>query len=143
MRDPDALAHACAQAMWADDRASAGLGFRLDHVAPGQARMSMVVRPDMVNGHGICHGGFIFTLADSAFAFACNSHGERAVAQHNAITYVRPGRLGEILVAAAEERVRSGRSGIYDVRVTGEDGTVVAEMRGHSRLLGSKFFTEA
>ncbi|MGE0416712.1 MAG: hydroxyphenylacetyl-CoA thioesterase PaaI [Acetobacteraceae bacterium] len=142
MRDPETLARACAEAMWRDDQASQGLGFVLDLVAPGRARMSMVVRPDMVNGHGICHGGFIFTLADSAFAFACNSHGERAVAQHNAITFVRPGRLGETLTADAEERVVSGRSGIYDVRVIGGDGTVVAEMRGHSRLHGGKFFAE-
>jgi acyl-CoA thioesterase len=142
MRSACDLARACAETMWRDDQASQGLGFSLDDVAPGRARMSMTVTAAMVNGHGICHGGFIFTLADSAFAFACNSHGERAVAQHNQITFVRPGRLGETLTATAEERVRAGRSGIYDVRVTGADGTVVAEMRGHSRLSGGRFFPE-
>lgn len=142
MRAPADLARACADAMLRDDRATHALGIVLDHVGPGSARMSMRVRPDMVNGHGICHGGFIFTLADSAFAFACNSYGDRAVAQHNAITFVRPGRDGEVLVATAEERGRSGRSGLYDVRVTGADGSVVAEMRGHSRLSGGRFFAE-
>jgi len=142
MRDPAALARACAGAMWEEDAASRGLGMALDAIGPGQARMSMTVRAEMVNGHGVCHGGFIFALADSAFAFACNSYGERAVAQHNTITYVRPGRLGERLTADAQERVRSGRSGIYDVRVIGGDGAVVAEMRGHSRLSGGRFFPE-
>jgi acyl-CoA thioesterase len=138
--DPVALARACADAMWADDRASAGLGMRLEDVAPGRASMIMTVTQAMVNGHGICHGGFIFALADSAFAFACNSHGERAVAQHVAITFLRPGGLGETLRAEAIERARSGRSGIYDVRVTGKDGGLLAEFRGHSRLSGGPFF---
>ena len=142
MRSPAELARACADAMWADDNASRGLGMTLTAVGPGTATMTLTVRPEMVNGHGICHGGFIFTLADSAFAFACNSHGDRAVAQHNAITFVRPGRLGETLTATAEERVIAGRSGIYDVRVTGGDGTIVAEMRSHSRLSGGFFFPE-
>jgi acyl-CoA thioesterase len=122
--------------MWADDKASTGLGMALEEVAPGHARLSMTVRPDMVNGHGMCHGGFIFALADSAFAFACNSYGERAVAQHCAITFLRPATQGERLTAAAAERVRAGRSGIYDVRVTGNDGSIVAELRGHSRTIG-------
>jgi acyl-CoA thioesterase len=138
----DALARRCADAMWADDAASRGLGMTIDHVAAGQARISMRVRSEMVNGHGLCHGGFIFALADSAMAFAANSHGERAVAQHAGVTFVRPGRLGETLVAEAEERSRSGRSGIYDVQVTGSsDGSVVAEFRGHTRLSGGPFFT--
>jgi acyl-CoA thioesterase len=138
--DPTALARACAEAMWAEDRASAGLGMRLEHVAPGQAVMAMTITEAMVNGHGICHGGFIFALADSAFAFACNSHGERAVAQHAAIDFLRPAQLGETLRAEAIERARSGRSGIYDVCVTGADGGVIAEFRGHSRLSGGPFF---
>lgn len=142
MRSPAEMARACAEAMLREDRATHGLGIALDDVGPGSARMSMTVRPDMVNGHGICHGGFIFTLADSTFAFACNAYGDRAVAHHNEITFVRPGRLGETLTATAEERVRAGRSGIYDVRVTGADGGVVAEMRGHSRLSGGRFFAE-
>jgi acyl-CoA thioesterase len=143
MSEADALARRCADAMWEDDAASLGLGMTLDHVAAGLARMSMTVRPDMVNGHGLCHGGLIFALADSAMAFAANSHGDRAVAHHNSITYIRPGRLGETLMAAAEERSRSGRSGIYDVCVTGSsDGSVVAEFRGHTRLSGGRFFTD-
>jgi len=140
MTDADRLARACAEAMWAEDHASPSLGMRLEAVAPGQAVLSMTVGETMVNGHGICHGGFIFTLADSAFAYACNSHGERAVAQHCAITFLRPGRRGETLRAEATERARAGRSGITDVRVTGADGTVVAEFRGQSRLTGGHFF---
>ncbi len=135
-----ALARACAEAMWTEDRASAGLGMLLEDVAPGRAVMTMTVTEAMVNGHGICHGGFIFALADSAFAFACNSYGERAVAQHASITFLRPGWLGETLRAEAIERARSGRSGIYDVRVTGEDSSLIAEFRGHSRLTGGPFF---
>jgi acyl-CoA thioesterase len=141
-RSAEGLARACADALWNGDAASQGLGMRLDHVGPGSATMSMPVRPDMANGHGICHGGFVFALADSTFAFACNSRGERAVAQHNAITYLRPARVGETLVATAHEIAVAGRSGIYDVRVVGDDGQPVAELRGHSRLSGGKFFPE-
>jgi acyl-CoA thioesterase len=140
---PDALARACADAMWADDRASPGLGMSLQAVGPGRAVITMPVAATMVNGHGICHGGFIFTLADSAMAFASNAYGERAVAQHATITWLRPARLGEILVAEAVERARSGRSGMYDVRVVGSDGAVVAEFRGHTRLSGGAFFPAA
>jgi acyl-CoA thioesterase len=138
----EALARAAAAAMWADDRASAGLGMSLDAVGPGRATMRMRVRADMVNGHGTCHGGFIFALADSAFAFATNSAGERAVGQHCSITYLRPARLGQTLVATAEERTRAGRSGLYDVSVHA-DGTLVAEFRGVSRLLGERFLPPA
>ena len=137
---PDELARACADAMWADDHASRGLGMEIELVAPGRSRLTMPVTEAMVNGLGLCHGGFIFTLADSAMAFASNAYGDHAVAQHATVTYVRPGRLGERLVATAEERGRSGRSGMYDVRVIGADGTVVAEMRGHTRLTGGRFF---
>ena len=139
---PDELARACADAMWGDDPASRSLGMALDHVGPGVSRLSMAVREDMVNGHGMCHGGFIFTLADSAFAFACNTYNERVVAQHCAVTYIRPARLGMRLTASAQERSRAGRSGIYDVTVTSDDGTVIAEFRGNSRGLGSKFFED-
>lgn len=125
--------------MWADDPASKSLGMALEAVGPGMARMAMIVRGDMVNGHGMCHGGFIFTLADSAFAFACNTYNERVVAQHCAITFLRPARLGMRLLASASERGRAGRSGIYDVTVRDED-VVIAEFRGHSRGLGTKFF---
>lgn len=132
---PDDLARACAEAMWAEDRASRGLGMRLDHVGPGEATLSMRVRDDMVNGHGSCHGGFLFALADSAFAFACNAYDQRAVAQACAVTFLRPGRRGEVLTARAMERVREGRSGIYDVTVSDAEGRVVAEFRGHSRTV--------
>ena len=129
--------------MWDGDAASRALGMVLDHVAPGEARISMPVRSDMVNGLGLCHGGIIFALADSTMAFAANAYGAHAVAQHATITYVRPGRLSETLTAEAEERSRAGRSGIYDVRVTGSsDGSVVAEFRGHMRLSGGRFFTD-
>ncbi len=141
--DPQALARACADAMWAEDNASQGLGMVLEAVGPGTARMAMQVAPHMTNGHGMCHGGFIFTLADSAFAFACNSHNERAVAAQGAITFLAPAQRGETLRAVAEERHRAGRSGVYDVRVTGEDGRVIAEFRGHSRTLGQHFFKDA
>jgi acyl-CoA thioesterase len=138
MTDPHELARACAQAMWAEDTASRSLGMRIEHVAPGEAVVSMEVRPDMVNGHGSAHGGLIFTLADSAFAFACNSYGERVVAQHCAITFLRPGRLGDRLSAHAVERARAGRSGIYDIRVSDGAGGLVAEFRGHSRSFGQR-----
>jgi acyl-CoA thioesterase len=131
----DDLARACADAMWKDDDASQGLGMEIVDIRAGQATLAMTIQPHMVNGHGIAHGGFIFTLADSAFAFACNSHNERAVAAQGAITFIRPGKLGDRLVAVAREISRSGRSGIYDVRVTADD-TVIAEFRGHSRTIG-------
>jgi acyl-CoA thioesterase len=137
--DADALARACADAMWRDDRASPGLGMRRAAVAPGRARLSLTVSEAMVNGHGICHGGFIFCLADSAMAFACNSHGLHALAQHCSITFIRPAHRGETLLAEAVERKRGARAGIYDVRITGGDGGVVAEFRGHSRATGEKF----
>jgi acyl-CoA thioesterase len=120
--------------MWAEDDASKGLGMEIVEVGPGHATLAMNVRPDMVNGQRIAHGGFIFTLADSAFAFACNSHNERVVAAQGQITFIKPGKLGDRLVATAREITRGGRSGIYDVRVTvGE--VVIAEFRGHSRVI--------
>jgi acyl-CoA thioesterase len=131
---PDDLARACAEAMWKEDDASKGLGMELIEVKPGRATLSMTVQPQMVNGQRIAHGGFIFTLADSALAFACNTHNERAVAAQGSITFIRPGKLGDRLVATAREISRSGRSGIYDVRVTVGD-TVIAEFRGHSRVI--------
>jgi acyl-CoA thioesterase len=132
---PDALARACADAMWRDDGASQGLGMEITDVKAGSATLTMIVGPQMVNGHGIAHGGFIFTLADSAFAFACNSHNERAVAAEGTITFIRPGKLGDRLMATAREISRTGRSGIYDVRVSVDD-SAIAEFRGHSRTIG-------
>ncbi|MDA9434204.1 hydroxyphenylacetyl-CoA thioesterase PaaI [Bradyrhizobium sp. CCBAU 51627] len=131
---PEDIARACAEAMWAEDDASKGLGMEIVEIGPGFATLAMAVRPDMVNGQRIAHGGFIFTLADSAFAFACNSHNERVVAAQGQITFLKPGKLGDRLVATAREVSRGGRSGIYDVRVTSGD-TVIAEFRGHSRVI--------
>jgi acyl-CoA thioesterase len=132
---PDDIARACAEAMWKEDGASQGLGMQIVDIKAGQATLSMTVRPDMVNGHQMAHGGFIFTLADSAFAFACNSHNDKSVAAQGSITFIKSGKLGDVLVATAREISRSGRSGIYDVRVTA-DSEVIAEFRGHSRTIG-------
>ena len=130
----DDLARACAEAMWKEDDASQGLGMEIVEVRSGEATLTMTIQPHMVNGQRIAHGGFIFLLADSAFAFACNSHNQRAVAAQCDIAFIKPGKLGDRLVATAREISRSGRSGIYDVRVTAGD-TVVAEFRGHSRTI--------
>ena len=136
------LAQACAQAMWERDEASPGLGMVLEEVRPGMARLSMVVERRMLNGHRTCHGGLIFTLADSAFAFACNAGGMGSVAQHCSISFIRPAMEGERLVAVASERHAEGRSGLYDVRVTAGDA-VVAEFRGHSRTTGQRWVPDA
>ena len=134
-RDAVGIAEASAQAMWAEDKASRALGMKIEKIGPGFAVLSMSVGADMVNGHGSCHGGYIFTLADSAFAFACNSHNQRHVAQHCQISYLSPGRLGMRLTAEARERHRGERSGIYDVTVKSETGDVIAKFRGHSRSI--------
>ena len=120
---PDELARACADAMWKDDNASGGLGMEILDIGAGRATLTMIVKPNMVNGH------------DSTFAFACNSYNERAVAAHCNISFIRPGKRGDRLVATGREISRSGRSGIYDIRVTVDD-VVVAELRGHSRTIG-------
>jgi len=138
----DDLARACAEAMWKEDDASKGLGMEILSVKPGEAVLTMTVKPQMVNGQGIAHGGFIFTLADSALAFACNSHNERAVAAQCNISFVRPGKLGDRLIATAREISRTGRSGIYDVRVAVDD-TAIAEFRGHSRTIGGAWVPSA
>jgi acyl-CoA thioesterase len=133
--DPQTVARQSADAMWADDNASRGLGMQLLEVGPGRAHVAMTVTATMVNGHGICHGGFIFALADSAFAFACNSYGQRVVAQHCSVTFIAPAHLGTRLTANAVERHRGPRSGIYDITVSDEAGAVIAEFRGHSRTV--------
>lgn len=136
------LAAACAAAMWREDQASPGMGMVLEHVAPGAARVSMVVEKRMLNGHRTCHGGLIFALADSAFGFACNTDGMQSMASHCSITFLRPVREGEVLVAAAELRHAEGRTGLYDVRVSvGE--AVVAEFRGLSRTTGQRWTPDA
>ncbi|MEM7630683.1 MAG: hydroxyphenylacetyl-CoA thioesterase PaaI [Pseudomonadota bacterium] len=139
---PQARAERSAAAMWAADRASQGLGMTLTRIAPGTATFTLRVRDDMLNGHNLCHGGFIFALADSAFAFACNSYNQNAVAQNNQITYVAPANAGELLAATATEIYRSDRSGIYDVTVSGDMNRTVALFRGHSRTIAGTHFEE-
>lgn len=139
---PQSRARKCADLMFAADAASSGLGMTIEDIGPGRAVLCMKVRGDMLNGHRICHGGFIFTLADSAFAFACNSYNQLVVAQQNQITFVAPGQEGELLTATAVETSRTGRSGVYDVTVTGEDGRTVAHFRGLSRTIKGQHFNE-
>jgi acyl-CoA thioesterase len=126
---------AAARAMWAADAASAGLGMRLEDLGEGRAVVSMPVREDMVNGHDLCHGGLVASLADSAFALACNSHGTVTLAAGFEIDFLEPARLGQVLQAHAREVALRGRSGLYDVTVRAGD-TVIAEFRGRSRSLG-------
>ena len=134
-RDAAEVARLSADALWKDDEASRSLGMTLDKIAPGHAVISMKVGVNMVNGLGSCHGGFIFMLADSAFGYACNSGGQRHVAQNCQITYLAPARLGARLTAEARERYRADRAGIYDVTVRNEAGEVIAEFRGYSRAV--------
>lgn len=139
---PQDRAEQASAAMMAADYASRGLGMQITAIAPGAATLTMRVRDDMLNGHQICHGGYIFALADSAFAFACNSYNRLTLAQQNQITYIAPGTAGELLTATARETARAGRSGVYDVMVTGEDGRTVATMRGLSRTIKGQLFPE-
>jgi acyl-CoA thioesterase len=135
---PQQLAEACAEAMFSRDHASQGLGMRITRMAPGFAELSMIVRQDMVQGHGNCHGGFLFTFADSAFAFACNSYDEATVASGCNIDYLGPGQLGDELTATAEERSRRGRTGIYDITIRNQHGDTIALFRGRSyKIRGS------
>lgn len=130
--DPQQLAEAAAEAMYARDRTSQALGMRIVEVRPGFARLTMTVRQDMVNGHDISHGGLIFSLADSAFAFACNSYNRATVALAAAIEFLAPGRLGDVLTAEAQEQALGGKTGVYDVVVTNQDGKRIALFRGKS-----------
>ena len=140
--DANELASQVAHKMLASEGTGPAWGIVLEEAREDYARISMVVRPDMLNGHGIAHGGFIFLLADSAFAFACNSHNEKTVAAQCNISFILPGKLGDQLIATAREISRTGRSGIYDVRVT-VDGVAIAELRGHSRTLGGAWVPAA
>ena len=139
---PKQRAEKSAAVMWDKDDASQWLGMSLDSVDEGEATLSLVVAKHHTNGHGVCHGGVIFALADSAFAFACNSRNQSTVAQHNSITYVAPGSLGDRLIATACEVSLSGRSGIYDVSVKNEQGDLIAEFRGCSRTIPGRLFEE-
>ena len=126
------LAESVAASMYARDTASKSLGMRIVHVEPGFSELTMTVRADMLNGHAICHGGLIFTLADSAFAFACNSYNLSTVASGCAIEFIAPAREGDMLTARARERQLAGRTGVYDVEVANGRGEMVALFRGKS-----------
>jgi len=130
--DPQALAEATVQAMYPRDNASQALGMKILEIAPGRARMSMLVRSDMLNGHATCHGGFIFALADSTFAFACNSRNLNTVASGCSIEYVAPALRNDTLIAEAQERSLAGRTGVYDITVSNQDGKTIALFRGKS-----------
>lgn len=129
------VAEACAETLWQSDRASQALGMVLEEIRPGYARLSMPVRADMVNGHRNCHGGFIFSLADSTFAFACNSTNQRSVAAAASIDFLAPAKLGDVLTASGHTRFREGRTGIYDIRVENQAGELIALFRARSHQL--------
>lgn len=129
---PQALAEAAAAAMWRRDTAARSLGMQLEAISPGSATLSMTVRADMVNGHHICHGGMLFSLADTAFAYACNSGNHNTVASACHIDFLAPAREGERLLADAAVQSQAGRTGVYDVTVRREDGSVIALFRGKS-----------
>jgi acyl-CoA thioesterase len=130
--DAQALAEACRDAMWENDRASRGLGMQIVAVGPGSATLTMAVREDMLNGHDICHGGFVTTLADSAFAFACNAYNEVTVASGFDMNLIAAARMGDVLTAVASEVAKSGRTGVYDIAVANQRGERVAAFRGRS-----------
>ncbi|MBR9753365.1 MAG: hydroxyphenylacetyl-CoA thioesterase PaaI [Gammaproteobacteria bacterium] len=132
---PQQLSEACAEAMFARDHASQGLGIRIVQIAPGYAELAMTIRQDMVQGHGNCHGGLLFSLADSAFAFACNTYDDATVAAGCSIDYVTAGNLGDDITAIAEERSRRGRTGLYDVTLRNQHGDTVALFRGRSHKI--------
>lgn len=129
---PQEMAEACAKSMWDNDHASQKLGMKLEHVAPGEATISMTITENMANGQGNCHGGYMFTVADSAFAFACNTYNQFTVAQHCSISFLAPGRVGDRLTATAKEVNRTKRTGLYDITITNQDGRMIAKFTGHS-----------
>lgn len=133
--DPQALARRVADDLYGRDVAAQHLGIVINDVGPGHAALSMMVRPEMLNGHAICHGGMIFSLADTAFAYACNARNEATVAAACSIEYLAPAREGERLTATARETATAGRQGVYDILVTNDQGTVIAAFRGRSASL--------
>ena len=135
---PQALAERVRDAMWASDQATRMLGMRITEVGPGRAVVEMTVRQDMLNGHAICHGGLITTLADSAFAFACNSYNELTVASGFSIDLLAPGRLGDLLTATCTELSKAGRTGVYDTEVRNQRGERIAAFRGRSHTARGK-----
>jgi len=130
------------EALWRGDAASRGLGMIIESCAPGRATVTMPVRSDMVNGHRICHGGLIFALADSAFAFACNSYGDNTVAAGASIDFLAPGREGDVLRAVAFERWRAGRSGLYEIEVRNQRDEMVALFRGRSHQVAGRLIDD-
>lgn len=139
---PQQVAKRCAAIMWPDDHAAQGLGIELIDVGEGTARVRMVVRQDMVNGHGSCHGGFIFAVADCAFAYASNSFNHRAVASGVDISFLAPAHLGDMLTSHARVRHQGGRSGVYDIEVGNQDGRLIALFRGRSTRVKGHFFAD-
>ncbi len=139
---PRERAERSAAAMMATDKASPWVGIKLQTVDEGSATMTLDVQSHHCNGHGICHGGIIYTLADTAFAFACNSRNQSTVAHHNAISYLTPGQPGDRLTAEASETRMAGRTGIYDVTVRNQNDQVIAEFRGISRAIKGQHFDE-
>lgn len=132
---PQALAEACTRSMWFDDNASQFLGMEVVSVGPGTVTMTMTITRSMLNGHKICHGGYIFAVADSAFAFACNGYNQLTVAQHCSVSFIAPASEGDVLTATAREVSRRGRGGLYDVSVVNQNGDCIAEFRGHSHTI--------
>ena len=139
---PKERAQKSAETMWNNDQASAWFGMRIDEIDEGFAVLSLTVEKKHTNGHGICHGGVTFALADSAFAFACNSRNQSTVAQHNTISFTATVKLGDVLTATAKEISLIGRNGIYDVEVTNQEGLAVAQFRGCSRAIRGTLFEE-
>lgn len=136
--EAQALAEAVRDGMFADDAASHAMGMQIEAVAPGYARIAMTVRADMLNGFKICHGGLITTLADSAFAFACNSYNELTVASGIVVDFLAPAHDGDRLVAECHEVARTGRTGVYDIKVTNQHGRAIVVMRGRSHTMKGK-----
>ncbi len=139
---PKERAQKSADAMWNNDSASQRVGMSLLEVDAGRATLSLKISDEHLNGHKICHGGYVFMLADSAFAFACNSYNQLAVAYQNSITYAAPGKKDDVLTARAVEVSKAGRSGIYDVTITNQDDEAIAHFRGHSRTIKGTHFEE-
>lgn len=139
---PQQVAEASRDAMWKDDRASRLLGMVVESIGPGTATLTMTVREDMLNGHDICHGGLVTTLADSAFAFACNAYNEFTVASGFDVNLMAPARRGDVLTARATELAKTGRTGVYDIAVTNQRGEPIAAFRGRSYTVKGKALVE-
>lgn len=139
-RTPQQIAERCAEVLWPEDRASQGMGMELLEIGPGTARLRMRVAENMVNCHGTCHGGYIFALADTAFAYACNSYNQRAVASGVDINFLAPAQLGDTLTAYGHARQQGGRSGVYDIEVTNQGDKTVALFRGRSTRIKGPIF---